>query len=79
MSETGTEYSESLLREVDSLQREVQGIQQMLGHVLQSVGHPVFVGKAALTEGIPDGAQIRIDDDIAGDRFIFSLEIPDGD
>lgn len=66
-----------LQQEIDDLSRELQGTQQMLGHVLQSVGHPVFVSKAVLQEGIPDGAQIRIDDDVAGDRFIFSLDVPE--
>lgn len=63
---------------VEDLQRELQGTQQMLGHVLQAVGHPVFVAKNVLQEGIPDGAQIRIEDDIQGNRFIFSLDTPDG-
>jgi len=78
MSETGTEYSEGLLREIESLRKELWGAQEMLAHVLKVVNEPVFLPKNTLTEGLPEGTQIRIDDDVAGDRFIFSLDFPDG-
>lgn len=68
---------EALETERDELRREVVGLQEMMAQVLQAVGEPVEVTKAALAKGLPEGSQIRIDDNIEADSFFFYLELPE--
>ena len=63
----------NLEEERDSLRRELLGVQEMLAFVLQEVGEPVVVPKKTLEKGLADNIQIRVDDDIPGDAFVFSL------
>lgn len=63
----------ALQEDYEALQRELIGTQEMLALVLKAVGEPVVVTKAIMTEGLPPGTQIQIDDDIIGNRFVFSL------
>lgn len=63
----------SLEEERDNLRREKRALEEMLAQVLTSVGAPVLVNKAGMGN-LPDGTQIRIDDD--GDNFVFYLEDP---
>lgn len=62
---------------VAELERELAGTQEMLGFILLTVGEPVVVPKATLTEGIPAGAVIKIDENIEDESFVFSVEIED--
>lgn len=63
------------LDQVAALQRELAGTQEMLGWILLQVGAAVEVTKADLEMGVPEGAQIRIDDE--GDKFVFWIEVPE--
>ena len=60
-----------LEEERDALHRELVGTQEMLAFVLQEVGKPVVVSRDALDKGLPENAQIAVDDN--GDGFTFSL------
>lgn len=64
----------NLEEERDSLRRELRGVQEMLAFVLYEIGEPVVVRKETMVNGLPEGAQIRIDDDMISESFIFSLE-----
>lgn len=65
---------EELESERDALRRELRGVQEMLAFVLYEVGEPVTVSKYDLKNGLPDGAQIKIDENVEGETFTFSLE-----
>lgn len=67
---------ERLENERDALRRELRGVQEMLAFVLHEVGEPVTVTKSDLKTGLPDGAEIRIDEDLEGETFTFSLAVP---
>lgn len=62
--------------ELSSIRRELEGTQQMLAQVLKAVGEPVIVTKESLAAGPPPGTQIRIDDNIQLEAFVFYLEEP---
>ena len=62
---------EKLEAERDALRRELIGTQEMLAFVLQEVGLPVAVSRESLDAGLPEDAQIAVDDN--GDGFLFSL------
>lgn len=68
----------SLDEELESLRKELRGTQEMLAMVLKSVGEPVVVTKSLLADGLPDGTQIRVDESLADESFVFSLEFPVG-
>lgn len=68
--------SDTADKRIAELERELRGVQEMLALVLNTVGEPVTVTKEAMRAGLPNGAQIRIDDDITADAFVFSLEVP---
>lgn len=61
--------------ERDGLRKETRAVQEMLAQVLHKVGEPVLVDKSDMGN-LPEGTQIRIDDDMQGDRFVFYLEYP---
>lgn len=61
--------------EVESLERELRGVQEMLALVLDEIGHPVEITKESIKRGLPNGAQIKIDEHLERDSFIFSLEV----
>lgn len=61
---------------IDELERELRGVQEMLAFVLYEIGEPVVVSKNELKDGLPGGAEIRIDENIADDTFVFSLAVP---
>jgi len=63
----------NLEEERDALKRELIGTQEMLAFVLKEVGEPVVVTKESLQEGLPEGTQIAIDDDLEAEVFVFSL------
>lgn len=65
--------SEAAEKKIADLERELAGTQEMLAFVLKAIGQPVVVDKALLKRGLGDNTQIQVDDDIAADRFIFSL------
>ena len=65
--------------ERDELQKELLGTQEMLGQVLAAVGEPVTVTKESLTRGLGKGAQIRIDDRVDLEAFVFYIELGDED
>lgn len=67
---------ETLEEERDALRRELRGTQEMLAQVLYAVGSPVEVTKEILALGLPDGTQIKIDDNVKDEKFVFSLEFP---
>lgn len=48
--------------------------EEILGFVLLAIGEPVVVPKALLTNGIPKGATIKIDEHVEDDSFVFSVE-----
>lgn len=58
---------------VAELERELRGVQEMLAFCLYEIGEPVVVTKQALKNGLPGGAEIRIDEDVENEAFIFSL------
>ena len=66
----------TLEEERDDLRKELRAVQEMLAQVLYSVDAPVNVNKSDMGN-LPDGTQIMIDDDIQGDRFVFSLSVPE--
>lgn len=68
--------SEAAEKRIAELERELRGVQEMLALVLNEVAEPVVVSKATMRSGLPDGAQIKIDDHIEEDAFVFSLEVP---
>ena len=59
--------------ELDALQRELRGVQEMLAFVLYEVGEPVVVSKESMKSGLPEGAQIVIEENTDEDCFVFSL------
>lgn len=62
-----------------ALEREKRGLEEMLFLVLESIGEPVIVTKEQMVRGAGPDRMIRIDDDIARDCFVFSVEeVPDG-
>ena len=67
---------ETLEEERDALRRELRGTQEMLAQVLYAVGSTVEVTKEILALGLPDGTQIKIDDNVKDEKFVFSLEFP---
>jgi len=60
----------------DELEVELRAAHEMLALVLYEVGEPVEVSKETMVNGLPEGAEIRIDDDLQKDCFIFSLVAP---
>lgn len=62
-----------LEEERDQLRRELRGVQEMLAVVLREIGEPVVVPKEGLANGIGN-VQIRIDDNIEENAFVFSVE-----
>lgn len=68
--------SEAAEKRIAELERELRGVQEMLALVLNEVAEPVVVAKSTMREGLPNGAQIKIDDHIEEDAFVFSLEVP---
>lgn len=68
---------EQLETERDDLRKELRGTHEMLAQVLMAVGHPVQVTKEQLAKGLGDGTQIRIDDDLQTESFIFYVETPE--
>lgn len=68
---------EALETERDELRRDLRATQEMLAHVLLAVGEPVEVTKANLDNGLPDGSQIRIDDNVDLGSFFFYVELPE--
>lgn len=67
---------ESLEAERDTLKRELRGVQEMLAFVLYEVGEPVVITKEDLSSGLPNGAEIRIDENLEDETFVFSLAVP---
>lgn len=63
----------NLEEERDALKRELIGTQEMLAFVLQAVGEEVVVPKKVLSDGLPENAQIAVDEDLSRDAFVFSL------
>jgi hypothetical protein len=63
----------NLEEERDALRRELIGTQEMLAFVLQTVDEPVTVSKQQLNDGLPENAQIKIDDTDEG--FVFTLVV----
>ena len=63
--------------DVDALKRELWGVQEMLAQVLMQIGKPVVVTKETLERGLPKGTQIKVDEDLENEAFVFSLEFPD--
>ena len=62
---------------LDALAEALRGkenAEQMLGFVLLALGEPVVVPKQILRDGIPAGAQIKIDEHVDEDTFVFSVE-----
>ena len=68
---------EQLETERDALRRELIGVQEMLAFVLAQVGEPVVVTKETLQRGLPEKAQIAIDDNVEEEAFVFSLVVPE--
>jgi len=68
---------EQLETERDALRRELIGVQEMLAFVLAQVGEPVVVTKETLQRGLPENAQIAIDDNVEEEAFVFSLVVPE--
>lgn len=68
---------EALETERDELRRDLRGTQEMLAHVLIAVGEPVEVTKEQLEAGLPEGTQIRIDDNVDMNSFFFYVEVPE--
>ncbi len=68
-----SEELEKAERKIASLERELRGVQEMLAFVLAEVGEPVVVTKEAMHTGLPEGAEIMVNDDQKGDCFVFSL------
>lgn len=68
--------SDAADQRIAELERELRGVQEMLALVLNEISEPVVVSKRTMREGLPQGAQIRIDDHIEEDAFVFSLEVP---
>lgn len=64
-----------LEQERDDLRKELQAAHEMLAFVLNETGE-VFVPKSALVSGLPENAQIAVDDDLQRDGFVFRLETP---
>lgn len=64
----------TLQSEVDALWRELRGTQEMFAHVLLAVGEPVIVTKESVAAGLPTDLEIRVDDDLKRDVFVFSLQ-----
>lgn len=63
----------NLEEERDALRRELAATTEMLAHVLYAVGEPVVVTEAALTRGLPNNAQIAIDNNVKDNAFVFSV------
>ena len=68
--------SEAAEKRIAELERELRGTQEMLALVLNEVAEPVTVPKETMRKGLPDGTQIRIDDHLEENAFVFSLEVP---
>lgn len=62
---------------LDDLRRELLATQEMLAHVLVSAKEPVVVTKEQLENKLPEGTQIRIDDNVETGSFVFYVEFPD--
>lgn len=54
-----------------------EALTEMLAFVLAAVGHPVIITKEMMRHGLPNGAEISIDEDIERDCFVFSLKVSD--
>lgn len=63
---------------IAELERELRGVQEMLAFVLNEVAEPVTVSKETMRTGLPNGAQIKIDEHLQEEAFVFSLEVPNG-
>lgn len=57
----------------EDLQRELQVNVEMLAFVLYAVGEPVRITKEMIAQGLPSNLQIRIDEDLAREEFVFYL------
>lgn len=64
----------TLEAERDALARELRGTQEMLAHVLLAVNEPVVVEREMVERGLPDTVQIRIDEDLEKESFVFYLQ-----
>lgn len=64
---------EALETERDNLRRELIGVQEMLALVLYSLGEPMVLTKEFIQNGLPEGAEIRIDENLQEECFVFSL------
>lgn len=62
-------------RRIAELEKELTATQEMLAFVLQSVGEEVLVTKEQIANGLPEGTQIQVDDDLARDAFVFGLAV----
>lgn len=64
----------TLVAELDAVRRELRGTQEMLAHVLLAVNEPVTVDKELVERGLPDNIQIRIDENLEREEFVFYLQ-----
>ena len=78
MSESAEQRIAELEETVERLNRELIGIQEMLAFVLNEIGEDVFVSHESLSKGLPDGTQIKVEDDRLKNGFIFGLVNSDG-
>lgn len=69
--------SDTADKRIADLERELRGVQEMLAFVLYEVDRPVVITKELLSRGLPNGAEICIDEDIKRNLFVFSLVVPD--
>lgn len=60
---------------VQEAQRSQRAAEEILGFVLLAIGEPVVVPKSLLTNGIPAGATIKIDEHVEDESFVFSVEV----
>lgn len=62
-------------QELEETKKQLWGTQQMLGYVLKEVGEPVAVLKTDLDTQLPQGSQVKLEEQ--GEYFLFSVVIPD--
>ncbi len=65
--------SDAADKRIAELERELRGTQEMLAFILKEVGKPVVLKKATVNAGLPDNAQIQVDDNQVLDAFVFSI------
>lgn len=61
--------------EYNAALKSKQAAEEILGFVLLAIGEPVIVPKSLLANGIPKGAEIRIDEHVEDETFVFSVEV----